>query len=166
MSISAFLDTQESFQEAKMKDICGGDFWGIICQWKSGPYSTTVKTSCQSKDLEKPKHGLFSVLDTLAVTNSVNSGNSRPIVVCHLLSSCEHASITSKGDSEVFEFSEKFQKCAVVPSSVKLLCQQTKEAQSERSNRVVPEGEKKSQKYWSTRQPQTSKSNQAQTLQS
>jgi hypothetical protein len=46
------------------------------------------------------------VLDTLAVTNSVNSCNSRPEVVCHLLSSCEHASITSKSDSEVFEFSE------------------------------------------------------------
>jgi len=106
VSGSAFLDIQESFQAAKMKDICGGDFCGIICQWRSGPYSTTVKTSCQSKDLEKPKHGMVSVLDTLAVTNSVNSCNSRPEVVCHLLSSCEHASITSKSDSEVFEFSE------------------------------------------------------------
>jgi len=58
---------------------------------------------------------MFSVLDTLAVTNSVNSGNGRPEVVCHLLiSSCGHASITSKSDSKVFEFSEKFQRCAVV----------------------------------------------------
>ena len=31
-----------------------------------------------------------------------------------LLSSCEHASITSKSDSKVFEFSYKFQRCAVV----------------------------------------------------
>ena len=57
---------------------------------------------------------MFSVLDTLAVTNSVNSGNGRPEVVCHLLSSCEHSSITSKSDSKVFEFSDKFQRCAVV----------------------------------------------------
>ena len=27
---------------------------------------------------------------------------------------CEHASITSKSDSKVFEFSDKFQRCAVV----------------------------------------------------
>jgi hypothetical protein len=40
----------------------------------------------------------------LAVTNSVNSGNGRPGVVCHVCSSCEHASITSKSDSKVFEF--------------------------------------------------------------
>ena len=37
--------------------------------------------------------------------------------VCHLLSSCEHASITSKSDSKVFEFSDKFQRCAVVRES-------------------------------------------------
>ena len=55
---------------------------------------------------------MFSLFDTLAVTNSVNSGNGRPEVVCHLLSSCEHAFITSKSDSKVFEFSGKF--CAVV----------------------------------------------------
>jgi len=48
---------------------------------------------------------MFFLFDTLAVTNSVNSGNGRPEVVCHLLSSCEHASITSKSDSKVFEFS-------------------------------------------------------------
>jgi len=54
------------------------------------------------------------VLDTLAVTNSVNSGNGRPVFVCHLLSSCEHASITSKSDSEVHEFGDKFQTCDVV----------------------------------------------------
>ena len=52
--------------------------------------------------------------DTLAVTNSVNSGNGRPEVVCHLLSSCVHASITSKSDPKVFELSDKFQRCAVV----------------------------------------------------
>ena len=57
---------------------------------------------------------MFSVLDTLAVTNSVNSGNGRPEVFCHLLSSCEHASITSKSDFKVFEFVDKFQWCAVV----------------------------------------------------
>jgi len=54
------------------------------------------------------------VCDTLAVTNSVNSGNGRPEVVCHLLSSCVHASITSKSDPKVFELSDKFQRCAVV----------------------------------------------------
>jgi len=54
------------------------------------------------------------LLDALAVTNSVNSGNGRPEVVCHLLSSCEHASITSKSDFKVFEFSDKFQRCAIV----------------------------------------------------
>ena len=54
------------------------------------------------------------MLDTLAVTNSVNSGNGRPEVVCHLLIGCEHASITSKSDSKLFEFSDKFQRCAVV----------------------------------------------------
>jgi len=57
---------------------------------------------------------MFSVLGILAVTNSVNSGNDRPEVVCHLLSSCEHASITSKSESKVFEFSDNFQRCAVV----------------------------------------------------
>jgi len=57
---------------------------------------------------------MFSVHDTLAVTNSVNSGNGRPEFVCHLLSSCERASITSKSDSKVFDFCDKFQRCAVV----------------------------------------------------
>jgi hypothetical protein len=57
---------------------------------------------------------MFSVHDTLAVTNSVNSGNGRPEVVCHLLGSCEYASITSKSDSKVFKLSDKFQRCAVV----------------------------------------------------
>ena len=57
---------------------------------------------------------MFFVLDTLAVTDSVNSGNGGPEFVCHLLSSCEHASITSKSDFKVFEFSDKFQRCAVV----------------------------------------------------
>jgi len=46
VSGSTFLDTQESFQEAKMKDMCRIDFWGIICQRISGPYLTTVQTSC------------------------------------------------------------------------------------------------------------------------
>ena len=55
---------------------------------------------------------MFPALDTLAVTNSVNSGRSE--YVCHLLSSCEHASITSKSDFKVFEFCDKFQRCAVV----------------------------------------------------
>ena len=57
---------------------------------------------------------MFSVLDTLAVTDSVNSGNGGPEFVCHLLSSCERASITSKSDSKVFDFCDKFQRCAVV----------------------------------------------------
>jgi len=57
---------------------------------------------------------MLSVLNTLAVTNSVNSGNGRLEVVCHLLSSCEHASITNKSDSTVFEFSDNFQRCVVV----------------------------------------------------
>ena len=56
----------------------------------------------------------FLFLDTFAVTNSVNSGNGRLEVVCHLLSSCEHASITNKSDSTVFEFSDNFQRCVVV----------------------------------------------------
>ena len=56
----------------------------------------------------------FSMFNTLAVTSSVYSGYGRPEVVCHLLSSCVHASITSKSDSKVFELSENFQSCAVV----------------------------------------------------
>jgi len=60
---------------------------------------------------------MFSLFDTLAITNYANSGNGRPEVVCHLLSSCEHASITSKSDSKIFEFSDKFQRCAVVRES-------------------------------------------------
>ena len=60
---------------------------------------------------------MFSVLD-IAINYFVNSGNGRPEVVCHLYSSCEHASITSKSESKsdykVFEFSDKFQRCAVV----------------------------------------------------
>ena len=47
---------------------------------------------------------MFSVFDTLAVTSSVNSGCGRPEVVCHLLSSCVHASITSKSGSKVVNF--------------------------------------------------------------
>jgi hypothetical protein len=43
----------------------------------------------------------------------------------------------------------KEKKVTLVPSTVKLLYQQTKKAQSERSNRE-PEGGKKSQRYWST----------------
>jgi hypothetical protein len=31
-----------------------------------------------------------------------------------LVAVCEHASITSKSDSKVFEFSDKLQRCAVV----------------------------------------------------
>jgi hypothetical protein len=54
------------------------------------------------------------VFDALAVTSSVHSGYGRPEVVCHLLSSCVHASITSKSDSKVFELCDKFQRCAVV----------------------------------------------------
>jgi hypothetical protein len=38
----------------------------------------------------------------------------RPEVVCHFLSSCVHASITSKSDSKVFGLSDKFQRCAGV----------------------------------------------------
>jgi len=63
---------------------------------------------------ENPQHGILSVFDALAVTSSVHSGYGRPEVVCHLLSSCVHASITSKSDSKVFELCDKFQRCAVV----------------------------------------------------
>ena len=35
---------------------------------KNGPYLTSVQASCQSEDLEKPQHGMFSVCDTLART--------------------------------------------------------------------------------------------------
>jgi len=49
---------------------------------------------------------MFSVLDILAITNSVNSGNGRPEIVCHLFSSRVHASIASKSDSKVFELSD------------------------------------------------------------
>jgi len=52
------------------------------------------------------------MLDTLAIISSVNSGHGRPEVVCHLLSSCVHTSITSKRDPEVFEMSDKFQRHA------------------------------------------------------
>ena len=79
----------------------------IICQRRSGPYLTTVQTSCQSNDLEKPQQ-------SLAVTSSVNSGNGRPEVVSCLLSSCVHASITSKSESKVFELSDKFRRYAIV----------------------------------------------------
>ena len=44
---------------------------------------------------------------------------------------------------------DKEKKATLVLRAVKLLYQQTKKAQSERSNRV-PEGEKKSQTYWLT----------------
>ena len=65
---------------------------------------------------QRPKKAIawFSVPDTLAVTNSVDSGNGRPKLVCHLFSSCEHASITSKSDSKAFEFSDEFQRRAIV----------------------------------------------------
>ena len=100
--------TQEFLQEAKMKDVCTGGYWGIICQWKSGPYLTSVQASCQSEDLEKPRHGMFSVCDTFARTGSVNSSFGEPQVVCHLLSCCVHTSITSESESKVFEMSDKF----------------------------------------------------------
>jgi hypothetical protein len=51
----------------------------------------------------------------------------------------------------------KEKKVTLVLSTIKLLYQQTKKAQSKRSNRV-PEGEKTSQRDWSEYQPQTSKS--------
>ena len=35
------------------------------------------------------------------------------LLACHLLSRYEHASITSKSDSNVFELIDKFQRCAV-----------------------------------------------------
>jgi len=54
------------------------------------------------------------VFNTFSVTSFVNSGYSRLEVVCHLLSSCVHASITSKSDSKIFVLSDKFQRCAVV----------------------------------------------------
>jgi hypothetical protein len=108
VSISTFLDTQESFQKAKMKDVCRGEFSGMICQRRNGPYLTTVQTSCQSKDLEKPQHGMFSVCNTLARTGSVNSSYREPQIVCHLLSCCVHTSITSESESKVFEMSDKF----------------------------------------------------------
>jgi len=57
---------------------------------------------------------MFYVCDTLARTGSVNCSYGEPQVVCHLLSSCVHASITSKSDSKVFELNDKFQGCAVV----------------------------------------------------
>ena len=41
------------------------------------------------------------MFNTLAVTNSVNSGHGRPEVVCHFLSSCVHTSIPSKSGSKV-----------------------------------------------------------------
>ena len=54
--------------------------------------------------------------EDLFLVNLVNSGYGygRPEVVCHLLSSCVHASITSKSDTKVFELSGKFQRCAVI----------------------------------------------------
>ena len=67
--------------------------WPILDNRKDQLYKMK---DMSSKGLEKPQLGLFSVLDTLGVTNSVNSGNGRPKFVCHLFSICEHASITSK----------------------------------------------------------------------
>jgi len=58
-------------------------------------------------------HGI-ALRDSLAATSSVNSGYGIPEVVCHLLSSCVHAFITSKSDSKVFELIDKFQRYAVV----------------------------------------------------
>jgi len=69
--------------------------------------------SCTDQ-LSKKRPGKATTFDTLAVTSSVNSGYGRPEVVGHLLSSCVHASITSKSDSKVYELSDRFQRCAVV----------------------------------------------------
>jgi hypothetical protein len=54
------------------------------------------------------------MINNLAVNKYVNFDYGRPEVVCHLLSSCVHASITSKSGFKVFEFSDKFQRCVVV----------------------------------------------------
>ena len=77
MSISILLDTQELFQEAKMKDMCRGGFKESY-QRRSGPYLTTLQTSCQSEDLEKSQHGIFFVFDTLIATSFVNPGYGKP----------------------------------------------------------------------------------------
>ena len=70
--ISTFLETQEFFQEAKMKDVCTGGYWGIICQWKSGPYLTSVQASCQSEDLEK-RHNMACFLCVIPLLEPVLS---------------------------------------------------------------------------------------------
>ena len=69
--------------------------------------------SCTDQ-LSKKRPGKATTFDTLAVTSSVNSDYGRPEIDCLLLSSCVHASITSKSDFKAFELSDKFQRCAVV----------------------------------------------------
>jgi hypothetical protein len=56
VSISTFLDTQESFQKAQVKDMCGGDFFRKHMSEKKWPIldNHTDQLTCQSKDLEKP----------------------------------------------------------------------------------------------------------------
>ena len=105
VSTSTFLDTQEFFQEAEMKDVCTGGYWGIICQWKSGPYLTSVQARCQSQDLEKPQHGMFSVCDTLARTGSVNSSYREP-------------QIETKSDTNLRSLYECWFKNALISKSV------------------------------------------------
>ena len=61
MGFSTFLDTQKSFQKAKMKDVCRGDFEESYVR-RSGPYLATIQTSCQSEDLEKPLIAYFMCL--------------------------------------------------------------------------------------------------------
>jgi len=48
------------------------------------------------------------VIPLLEPAGSVNSSYREPQVVCHLLSCCVHTSITSEGESKVFEMSDKF----------------------------------------------------------
>ena len=81
---------------------------------KNWPILDNRKDQLSKQRPGKATASILSVFDTFAITNSVNSGYGRPEVVCHLLSSCVHASITNKSDSKVFELSEKFQRSAIV----------------------------------------------------
>ena len=99
---------------AEMKDVCRVIFEESFVREKvAHTWQRTYRPAVKAKTWKSHSISLF-LIDTLAVTSSVNSGCGRPEVVCHLLSSCVHASITSKSGSKVFKLSDKFQKCAIV----------------------------------------------------
>ena len=83
-------DTQELFQEAKVKVVCTGGYSyvseKVAHTWH--PYRPAVKAKTWKS------HNMACFL--CARTGSVNSSYREPQVVCHLLSCCVHTSITSE----------------------------------------------------------------------